>query len=328
MKNKLYIWGVVCVLIILIGCMFKISHWTGAGIILTLGFFLFTFVFMPLALVKSFRTETDKKLATLYVIAYISVLIVTVGALFKIQHWPGAGMLMMISIPLPFVLFLPGYLLSIRKNKQLNYNNLLLVLFFFAYFAVITALLALNVSKDVIDEYVDVTYSQEKCANLNTGLTDTMIEGHLARSASDSAKRELILKIREKVKGVCQLIDNMKVGIVKNIDAKNQQFIDASGAIDYQHVAGKDNKSIDYRPVFHEKANELKNKLDDYREFLLKNVKSSDNDFVTYINRSLGTAPDWTFSKFEGKRLIAIIETLSSIKNVVSQTEFEIVSLP
>jgi hypothetical protein len=32
------------------------------------------------------------------------------GALFKIMHWPGAGIFLMVALPFPFLVFLPVYL--------------------------------------------------------------------------------------------------------------------------------------------------------------------------------------------------------------------------
>lgn len=163
MKNKLYILGIISVLLILAGSISKISHWPGANIFLVAGFASLALAFMPFALVSSYRSGQDTNSKSLYIIAYVCIFIECLGTLFKIQHWPGTGILFMISIPIPFVLFLPAYLFQNRKSTTLNFNNLLLVLFFFAYFASMTALLALNVSRNVIDEYVisAVKYDQQ-----------------------------------------------------------------------------------------------------------------------------------------------------------------------
>lgn len=306
-------------LIILAGCMFKVSHWPGAGVILTLGFFVFTLVFMPFALIKSYRADKDKSLFALYVIAYFCVFVNCVGALFKIQHWPGAGFFML-SIPLPFVLFLPVYLAHIRKSKQLNYNNLLLVLFFFAYFAVITALLSLNVGKNVLDEYIVAAYNQEQSADLNRKQSEALI------ASADSLNKPRLLEVKEKTDRLLQLIDNMKVGLVKNIDPDNQRFINQEGGINYWQIDGKDIREVSNRPVFQARANELKNNIEEYRSFLNRTVSGKNAELQRYIASLLDTSGDWTFDKFDSRRLIAIIETLSCIENAVTRVELETIS--
>jgi len=323
MKNKTYIFGVVCVLLISLGGIFKIQHWPLAGILLTLGLTLFTLVFMPTALLNSYKTETDKKLKKLYIIAYICIFIDCAGMLFKIQHWPGAGIFLIVSIPLPFVLFLPAYLLQIRKNKQLNYNNLLLVLFFFGYFAAITALLAINVSKDVLDDYANSANNYEQQAKLTNHQTSAIME---SLTDKDSIKKETLLKINVNSASLCELIDKIKIGIIKNVDDNNQQAIDAEGNINLSKIYGLDDRNIYQREEFKAKANELQNGLAEYRNLLITSLNSKEVEVTNYLNHILDTPQNWQFNKFDGKYMIAIINALSAIKNDVVLAELESVT--
>jgi hypothetical protein len=323
MKNKTYIFGVVCVLLISLGGIFKIQHWPLAGILLTLGLTLFTLAFMPTALLNSYKTETDKKLKKLYIIAYICILIDCAGMLFKIQHWPGAGIFLIVSIPLPFVLFLPAYLLQIRKNKQLNYNNMLLVLFFFGYFAAITALLAINISKDVLDDYANSANNYEQQAKLTNHQTSAIME---SLSAKDSIKKEALLKIQMKSASLCELIDKIKIGIIKNVDDNNQQAIDAEGNVNLSKIYGLDDRNIYQREEFKAKAIELKKGLSEFRNLLVTSLNTKEIEVADYVNHLLNTPDNWQFNKFDGKYMIAIINALSAIKNDVALAELETVS--
>jgi hypothetical protein len=65
--------------------------------------------------------------------------------LFKVMHWPYAGHLLMISLPFPFVVFLPVWLYFTARIKNFNINNTIFVLFLLALHAVFSALLALNI---------------------------------------------------------------------------------------------------------------------------------------------------------------------------------------
>jgi len=326
MKNKTYIFGLICILLIVAGCIAKIQHWPGGGISLTLGFSLFTLVFMPTALINSFRTETDKKLRTLYIIAYICILIDCTGVLFKVQHWPGTNILMIISIPLPFVLFLPVYLLSIRKNKQLNYNNLLLVLFFFAYFASISALLAINVSKGILDEYVDSANNYEEQAKLSKLQTEILIGNLPASNSKDSIRRETLLKIKAASSSLYKLIDNMKIGIVRGAGDNSQLAIDTEGNVDLSKICNLDNKNIYNNEIFIKKSNELKKEMTAYRNFLMASLNPKEVEVATYIRNLLDTPNDWKSAEFDDKIMIAIMDALSSIKNKVALAELETIT--
>lgn len=323
MKNKTYIFGIACVLLISAGAMFKIQHWPLAGIIITLGFALFVIAFMPIALRNSYQSETDKSLKKLYIIAYICIFIECTGTLFKIQRWPGTEFFLIVGIPIPFVLFLPAYVLHIRKNKQLNYNNLLLVLFFFAYFASITALLSVNVSRDMLDEMVMSANEYEEQCTLTDLQTNTLVNS--LPLLSDSGKIANIQKINVKAISICDLADRMRIGIVKNIDLSNEQAIGSNGHINLWMIEGKDNKSIFYRQLFQEKASELKRNLLEYKELLSKTVPSN-KQVLDYINHQLTISYYWEKEKFEGKYLVATIETLSSIKSTVKLVELETIS--
>ena len=323
MKNKTYIFGVVCVLLISLGGILKIQHWPFAGILLTLGVTLFVLAFMPIALMNSYKTETDKKLKKLYIIAYICIFIDCAGMLFKIQHWPGAGIFLIVSIPLPFVLFLPAYLLQIRKNKQLNYNNMLLVLFFFGYFAAITALLAINVSKDVLDDYANSANNYEQQAKLTNHQTSAIME---SLTDKDSIKKETLLKINVNSASLCELIDKIKIGIIKNVDDNNQQAIDAEGNVNLSKIYGLDDRNIYQREEFKAKAIELKKGLSEYRNLLITSLNSKEVEVTNYLNHILDTPQNWQFNKFDGKLMIAIINALSAIKNDVALAELESVT--
>ncbi len=49
--------------------------------------------------------------------------------LFKIMHWPGAGYVLRVSLPFPFVVFLPVFLAAASKNRNFNIYNTIAVLF-------------------------------------------------------------------------------------------------------------------------------------------------------------------------------------------------------
>lgn len=323
MKNKTYIFGIICVLVIVSGALFKISHWPLAGILITLGLTTFSLVLMPVALINSYRAESDKRLKRLYIIAYLCVLIDCTGILFKIQHWPGAGLFIFISLPLPFVIFLPAYLLQIRKNKQLNYNNLLLVLFFFGYFASITALLSLNVSQNILSEYVESAYACEKEVKIANLQTHTILNNLSVHSTKDSLRMKSMQKIRTVSASLYERIKKMQLGIIE-ASGDNQYAIEKDGTINFQDIDGKDNKWIHSIELFRKKANELKKSLSDYKELLLNNTK--DKDMVIYINTQLSTSDNWFSDKFDGKFMIAIMDALCAIKKNVALTALETIN--
>ncbi len=165
MKQKIYILGLATAMIIVLGTMFKVNHWPGAGILLIGGISVLVIVFLPVALINSFKDEDNKSKRLLYIITWLTSFVLFTGMLFKIQHWPGAGYLMLISIPFPFLVFLPVFLVVTSKNKEHSIFNTVYMLFLLMILSCFTALLALNVSKEKLGESFSIVrnyYLSEK----------------------------------------------------------------------------------------------------------------------------------------------------------------------
>lgn len=151
MKQKIYFLGLAFMMMVFIGSIFKIQHWPLAGIILTIGLFLTAFVFVPLALLNYYRSEENgKKNLLLHIVTWLTCVIVFTAMLFKLMHWPFAGLLLTIALPFPYIVFLPVYLSSISSNKNHNIYKTVAVLFLLVVSSVLNGLLALNVSKSKI----------------------------------------------------------------------------------------------------------------------------------------------------------------------------------
>ncbi len=167
MKQKIYILGLATAIIVFLGTLFKVNHWAGAAILLVSGISILVFAFMPLALVSSYKAEGNKSKRLLYIVTWLTAFLIFTAMLFKIQHWALSGLLMLVSIPFPFVVFLPVYLMSRSGNSKENIYNTVSVLFLLMIISCFTGLLALNVSKDkMIDSYTLVHnyYRSDKTA--------------------------------------------------------------------------------------------------------------------------------------------------------------------
>jgi len=166
MKQKIYITGLLTTALVFLGGIFKINHWPGAGIMLIVGILLLIFGFFPLALRSNYRAEGNRQNLILYVVTWLTCLVVFGSMLFKIQHWPGAGKLLMIALPFPYVVFLPVFLAITAKNKSFSINNTVFVLFLLSGISVFSVLLALNVSKERIDDSLNLSRNYNRIENV------------------------------------------------------------------------------------------------------------------------------------------------------------------
>ena len=152
MKQKIYILGVMTVITVFTGAIFKVNHYPGAGVLLTAGIATLVLLFLPSALINHYRSEESKKSRALYIVTYITCFVVFTGMLFKLMHWPYAATLLTVALPFPYVVFLPVFIAVTSKDKNFNIYNTVFVLLLLALNSVFSGLLALNVTSNRIED--------------------------------------------------------------------------------------------------------------------------------------------------------------------------------
>ena len=157
MKQKLYILGLITAIIISTGTILKVNHWPAAAILIITGTLILVLLFLPASLIDNYKAEGNSQNRLLYIVTWVTCLVVFTGMLFKIMHWPYAGVGLLIALPFPYVVFLPVFLKVTSKNKNFNIYNTVFVLLLLAMNSVFSALLALNVSKETVDDSYNIS---------------------------------------------------------------------------------------------------------------------------------------------------------------------------
>ena len=104
--------GITSSIIIIVGCLLKAFHLQGAAVVLTLGFLIFSLIFMPSIIFSQLK---EKKIIHSIAGFFLSTLII--GVLFKIMHWPFANFLISWSITISLFCVTPIYIISNYYNK-------------------------------------------------------------------------------------------------------------------------------------------------------------------------------------------------------------------
>jgi hypothetical protein len=162
MKQKIYTLGLIITSIIFVGALLKINHWPGGGQLLILGVVTLVTVFLPLALRNHYRTEGGRRNLLLYMVTWLTCFVMFGGMLFKMMHWPGAGKALLVALPFPYVVFLPVFLIVTSRDKNFSIHNTVAVLFLLAGTSISAALLALNVSKEKINDSILLSRSYNR----------------------------------------------------------------------------------------------------------------------------------------------------------------------
>lgn len=227
MKRIAIITGIISIILVSLGSVAKVMHWPGAGITLTLGIFILAFIFSPTALRNSFKNNGSKS-AFFYVTIWFATALLFVSALFKIMHWPGAGFLLINGSLFPFIVLIPILLIYTRKNQLFSISNLIVVLLFLAYLGVTATFLALNISKDMIDEAVQI---EKEMHNLE------QLAERVNKPIESSYKADAFMQASEEMSAE---IDNLK----KQLLQFNQPDKSPIKSTNTEDITYKDNYSI------------------------------------------------------------------------------------
>jgi hypothetical protein len=120
MKKLSYLSGYFAALAAVTAVVFKIHHLDFVSTIITIAFIIMSIYFPLYILFKN--QDVDGKISPANVGAASSAFIITIGILFKLNHWPYAALLLTVGILLFSLIFVP--LLFIQKSKLPGSNNL------------------------------------------------------------------------------------------------------------------------------------------------------------------------------------------------------------
>jgi len=323
MKKLIYISGILSVNLMMFGALLKVLHLVGAGILLPLSIFLFSLFFLPLALYSSYNSLEEKEYKWLYIVTGIVFSLDLLAVLFKIMHWPGAGIMMIIGIPLPFVLFLPVYIYQTRKNKNKSAINTMGILFGLIFLAVFSALLTLNVSATLLNKFAVNSNNNEKSVRFYELIT-----------RNDSSKENIKIKAEE----LCDYVEVLKCEIL----TATQNNLCESGKVrnDYNPIKTINQNSTNL-PIFstiigesQSKVDILKIKINEYRETVISSEKVSaelkelSNTLFDTSDREIHLGGDvqkvnWLEREFPNSNLSIVLNALSRIQSEVRFIESE-----
>jgi hypothetical protein len=139
---------IVVTFLLIIGLLFKRNHMAGGGLIISLSSVLLCILSLTVSF-RAFRIKDNRYLSILIFACSLILAVLSTSFLFKIQHWPGAGLMIGISIPgliiatLIILLTLPGsnFIEWTSEQKKILLRGLLIPWLFFIYTLITTSLI-------------------------------------------------------------------------------------------------------------------------------------------------------------------------------------------
>ncbi|MDE5728409.1 MAG: gliding motility protein GldM [Duncaniella sp.] len=199
-------------------------------------------------------------------------------------------------------------------------------------YIVLTAMLALNVSSDVLDGFVQV---QDGLARTNDGVgrRNNAIYAQLEAITEQNPGKgtpwlSKATDVRSRAGHLYEYIDSLKLAIVRQADGEEGDVNDISRRDDLEAAAVVMLSPSDARGA------DLRGRIDAYREFISSLVPDSAKR--TSIEQALSTAPfrrpgtvtpqPWEEAKFENQPVVAAVTLLTKLQNDIRYAEGEALS--
>ncbi len=209
-------------------------------------------------------------------------------------------------------------------------------------YLVLTALLALNVSKDVLDAFILVDEGLTKTTTnffaKNQSLYGSFDEAYQLNPVKVEEWIGKAKEVREKSQELYDFMQECKKEIVVRAEGEDTEAI-VDNQVDIRYINAKDNNNVPGEiMILNKKGEELRGKIKGYREYLINLIDDKDNyaAIVSSIESGLDTSdppPDnkgvahpWESLYFEHLPLASVVTILSKMQSDVRNAESEILN--
>jgi gliding motility-associated protein GldM len=209
-------------------------------------------------------------------------------------------------------------------------------------YLVLTALLALNVSQEVVQAFVLVEKglhrTQENIMEKNNSIYADFQTAEVANPTKVQPWRMKADEVKGKSKELRDLIQQLKIEVIIECDGEDAPAV--KGTTIYTDSIKKTQNLeaggiVMIGPEGNGKAKDLKRKIEEYRTFLLERVDQSQHGLISSIKNSLDTSdPDgrsvekktWETVRFDQLPMIAVITMLTKMQTDISNTETDVIN--
>jgi len=209
-------------------------------------------------------------------------------------------------------------------------------------YLVLTAMLALNVSKEAVEAFKKVDQGLTKTV-ANYEIKNNLTYEDFERAFSENEVkagpwRSKAVELNKRADELFDYLQDIKIEIIK--EAEGEETLAVNGReVDIEHVEKIDENNIPSQILIGDdengKANDIRALIDDYREFLIETVDggnvSVEQSVLESLDTSEGKAPDGTTERWEDHTfyhlpLVAVITILSKLQVDVRNSETDVLN--
>lgn len=206
-------------------------------------------------------------------------------------------------------------------------------------YLVLTAMLALNVSNEVLDAFVVVDDGMVETTQRSVQKNESVYDDFARQAALNPEKagpwKDKADRVRESSDELVEYIQDLKRQIVRLAEGRRTKAIRKDGSIDGSMISAKEN--MDYASqlmIQQRKGADLKDRIEAYRSALSGLVSSGDTAMVSTLERTLDTGRttsrdgvhySWESYYFENVPLMAALANMSKIQGDIRNAESDVI---
>ncbi len=344
----LYLTGMITGMITILGTLFKIQHWPGASILITLGLAGLALGFLPAFArykIKEAKRKNESINKGLWIGGIIAGMLVIFGTLFKIMHWPGASIALIISWSMLALVVLPLLVLNQLKQSEQRINSFFGILLISVSAAVFIMALMRSTPEYYSFGYVvmensavgQTNYYEKQIRNVPPAMgsapspmqlsgEDNPPAGVAGAAPEEAYVSADLAAFRDEADALCNYIQSLREELAKNYSGEEDQPITDRGAIDAREMFLVGKSSLPYELIAERDENRMFRMLEAFRDQALELTEEA--ALITFIDTQFSFNPpeeldreEWSKFCFTGPLMhsIAILGTFQSTVRMVER---------
>ncbi len=306
--------GIFSAITMIIGMLFKIMHWQGTSLIIVLGIFSSSLIFLPLMFTLKVKEKQSTKEKLVLALATVLGILISISILFKVMHWPGANIMGGTFLAVATFVYIPVYFFTGIRNPDLKVNTI-----------VTTVLMVMGCG--LLFTLVNTRPQIQEKANLvaNSNLQESykkitgqanLISTALLQDTTLKDKKE-VAEIIQKCNVICDNIEQIKLLLInKTWDADLK-------TVDYNAFGRLDNYDIPTQILFKqdqttEPALVLVKMKEDLKSLIsLSGKEQSDPGLIDLSDKKdplTNTTTSWEVENFYRTPLICVLRNLTQLQ--------------
>lgn len=325
MNKTMKISGYVSSVMILFGAIFKFQHWPGASMLLIVGTFFLTVLFLPLLFILKFKSTAESNRSVLLsIIGFVSALLICVGVLFRIMHWPGARITAITGAVLLVLGYLPVYVLSVYKNTTDKINATATVILIIAGVGLLVPELSTGISRPVSDSFWRGVTESESSLAIITKTNQAIYEREANfASGSDSSTIANLKLVHAKTNELTDYIEAIKIYLIAGSEQVTEEQAKKM-KIDELRTSGGEQVVMNLLDNQNPKlsVNKLKESIESYKGLIMRLAPKVDLTMLeTGTLTVYGEPTTWEVANFEQLPVPLVIFNLNRIELAIKSSE-------